>query len=61
MAETCTANGDTWTIYKDAANEWRWNRKASNGQAVGASSEGYVNKSYCIENAKRHGMTCIPR
>ena len=61
MAETCVAKGDTWEIYKDAAGHWRWRRTASNGQIVGASSEGYVNKSDCIDNAKRHGMTCTPR
>ena len=61
MAETCIAGGDTWTIYKDAAAKWRWRRTASNGQIVGASTEGYVNKSDCISNARRNGMTCTPR
>lgn len=61
MADTCTAaNGDKWEIYKDNAGEWRWRRTASNGNIVGASSEGYVNKSDCIANAKRNGMTCTP-
>jgi uncharacterized protein YegP (UPF0339 family) len=61
MAETCTAsNGDKWEIYKDNAGHWRWRRTASNGNIVGASTEGYVNKSDCIANAKRNGMTCTP-
>ena len=61
MAETCYApNRDKWEIYKDKAGEWRWRRTASNGQIVGASSEGYVNKSDCIANAQRHGMSCVP-
>ena len=61
MAQSCKAsNGDTWTIYQDNASEWRWNRKASNGQTVGASSEGYANKADCISNARRHGMDCDP-
>lgn len=62
MAETCTdRNGDKWEIYKDARNEWRWRRTASNGRIVGSSNEGYVNKSDCISNAQRNGMTCTPR
>jgi uncharacterized protein YegP (UPF0339 family) len=57
MAETCTAsNGDKWEIYKDNAGEWRWRRTASNGNIVGAATEGYVN----IANANRNGMTCTP-
>lgn len=61
MTDTCTAaNGDKWEIYKDSVGEWRWRRTASNGEVVGASSEGYKNKSDCIANAKRNGMTCTP-
>ena len=61
MAESCTAsNGDKWKIYEDNADEWRWRRTASNGDIVGASTEGYVNKSDCIANARRNGMTCTP-
>ncbi|MGL1957306.1 MAG: DUF1508 domain-containing protein [Colwellia sp.] len=46
---------DKWTLNKDKSGEWRWNRKASNGNTVGASTEGYVNKSDCIANMKRNG------
>jgi uncharacterized protein YegP (UPF0339 family) len=46
---------DKWEFYKDDKEEWRWKRTAPNGKQVGASSEGYQNKSDCIENAKRHG------
>ncbi|MFT6510076.1 MAG: hypothetical protein ACJAVO_002377 [Parvibaculaceae bacterium] len=60
MAQTCIANGDTWAIYTDNVGEWRWRRTASNGRIVGAASEGYVNKSDCISNAQRNGMTCNP-
>ena len=62
MAETCTAsNGDKWEVYKDATGKnWRWRRTASNGNIVGAATEGYVNKSDCIANARRNGMTCTP-
>ena len=46
---------DTFEFYKDAAGEWRWCRTAPNGNIVGASSEGYKNKSDCEANAERHG------
>jgi uncharacterized protein YegP (UPF0339 family) len=46
---------DKWTIYKDKNNEWRWERKAPNGRTVGASTEGYKNKTDCEANAKRNG------
>jgi uncharacterized protein YegP (UPF0339 family) len=59
--EQCTdRNGDKWEIY-DGVDGWRWRRKASNGNIVGASTEAYRNKSHCIENAQRNGMTCDPR
>ena len=61
MEESCTdSNGDKWEIYKDKKKKWRWRRTASNGNIVGASAEGYVNKSDCIANAKRNGMKCTP-
>lgn len=46
---------DKWEFYQDSSNEWRWRRIASNGRIVGASSQGYVNKSDCIENTRRNG------
>jgi len=58
MSQCKDSNGDTWEVYKDSKGEWRWRRTASNGRIVGDSSEGYVNKSDCIANAKRHGCTC---
>ena len=59
--ETCTgSDGDKWEIYQDKANEWRWRRKARNEETVGAATEGYVNKSDCINNARRNGMDCTP-
>ena len=61
MSETCVgSNGDTWEFYEDSKGEWRWRRTARNGEPVGASHEGYVNKSDCIANAKRPGMDCDP-
>ncbi len=46
---------DRWEFYKDNANLWRWRRTAPNGKIVGASTEGYVNRSDCVENARRNG------
>ncbi|MDD5358805.1 MAG: DUF1508 domain-containing protein [Sulfurovaceae bacterium] len=46
---------DKWEFYKDAKGEWRWRRISPNGNIVGASSQGYVNKSDCVDNAKRNG------
>jgi uncharacterized protein YegP (UPF0339 family) len=46
---------DKWEIYKDNAGEWRWRRTASNGRIVGASSQGYVNRGDCLDNARRNG------
>ncbi|MDD7887108.1 DUF1508 domain-containing protein [Flavivirga sp. 57AJ16] len=46
---------DKWEIYQDSKKEWRWKRTAPNGKTVGASTEGYKNKSDCIANAKRNG------
>lgn len=61
MSLTCTgSNGDKWEFYKDRANEWRWRRTARNGEIVGASCEGYKNRSDCIANAKRPGLDCDP-
>lgn len=38
---------DSWTFYQDTQGMWRWRRTAANGQVVGASSEGYRNRSDC--------------
>jgi uncharacterized protein YegP (UPF0339 family) len=60
MAQICNdRNGDKWEIYQSGS-DWRWRRTATNGRIVGASTQGYSNKSDCIENAKRNGMTCNP-
>ena len=48
---------DTWEIYKSTNGEWRWKRKAPNGQIVAASTEGYKNRADCVANAKRSGYT----
>ena len=44
---------DLWKFYKDKKGEWRWRRTASNGNIVGASTEGYKSKKAAINNATR--------
>ncbi len=46
---------DNWEFYEDKAGEWRWRLKATNGNIIGAASEGYKAKNSCIANAERHG------
>jgi len=47
---------DKWEFYKDTRGHWRWRRiSKANGQIVGSSHEGYVNKADCIANARRAG------
>jgi uncharacterized protein YegP (UPF0339 family) len=51
---------DTWEIYTDKRGEFRWRRKAANGNIVGSSCEGYSKKVDCKTNAQRHGMDGNP-
>ena len=48
-------DSDKWEFYTDKRGEHRWRRKASNGQIVGASSEGYKAKGDAEANAARQG------
>lgn len=41
----------TLHLFQDGAGEWRWHRKASNGEIISDSSEGYVRKEDAL-----HGM-----
>jgi uncharacterized protein YegP (UPF0339 family) len=59
MATCKDRNGDTWEIYQSGG-RWRWRRTAANGRIVGASTESYVNRSDCLDNARRNGMACNP-
>ena len=51
---------DKWEMYEDKRGEHRWRRRASNGNIVGASCEGYTKKADCKKNAQRHGMDGNP-
>lgn len=53
--QTMPGENDRWKFYKDHLNEWRWTRKALNGETVGASTEGYKNRGDCYANAMRNG------
>jgi len=57
MSKCTGSKGDLWELY-EAKGGWRWRRTASNGNIVGASTQGYSNKSDCIANAKRNGCDC---
>jgi len=59
MSSCVASNRDTWEIYK-GNDGWRWRRTAPNGRIVGAATQGYENKSDCIDNARRSGMDCTP-
>ena len=54
-----SAYSDKVEIYKDSNGYYRWRRTATNGKIVGASTEGYVKKSDCIDNANRN-MVKVP-
>ncbi len=44
-------------MYKDAKGEYRWRLKASNGQTIATSGEGYTTKANCengIESVKKN-------
>ena len=44
---------DKFEVYKDKRGEFRWRRTASNGNIVGASSEGYKSKKDAEANMNR--------
>lgn len=46
---------DKWEFYEDKSGDHRWRRTASNGEKVGASSEGYSSSGDCKANAGRNG------
>ncbi len=45
-------------IYTGKDNKFWWRSTAANGNIVAGSTQGYVNKSDCIANAKMQGYTC---
>jgi uncharacterized protein YegP (UPF0339 family) len=51
-AAAATEGGATmagqFEVYKDARGEFRWRLKASNGQIIATSGEGYTTKANCL-------------
>jgi hypothetical protein len=43
-----------------AGDGWRWRRTPPNGRTVALQRKDNANKSDCIANAERNGMTCRP-
>lgn len=37
-----------FTVYKDAAGQFRWRLRAANGRIIADSSEGYLSKADCL-------------
>ena len=56
MTTSKPAIDDKIHVYQDRRDEWRWRRTAPNGKIVGASSEGYHDRSAAVANAKRIQM-----
>lgn len=52
---------DKWEFYADKKGQHRWRRHASNGNIVGAATEGYSTKALCEANAERHGYNGNPK
>jgi uncharacterized protein YegP (UPF0339 family) len=48
-----SGENDKFEVYQDKKSEWRWRRTASNGNIVGASSEGYKSRKDAEANMKR--------
>lgn len=53
IAKATAANEDRVRFYKDAGGEWRWQRRATNGEIIGASTEGYTKLSAARANYQR--------
>jgi uncharacterized protein YegP (UPF0339 family) len=45
------------SIYKGNDSKWWWKAVADNGKIVAASTQGYVNKSDCVANARMQGYS----
>lgn len=46
-----TVTDDKWKFYADKKGEWKWTRKAGNGEVIGIAHEGYKNIIDCMANA----------
>ncbi len=46
--EQATTKQLTFSVFKDAAKEWRWRLLAANGRVIAVSGEGYKIKRDCL-------------
>jgi uncharacterized protein YegP (UPF0339 family) len=46
---------ETWLIFKDALNEWRWKHTASDRKIIGASPKGFKTREECLTDALANG------
>ena len=51
MTEETRAN-DVIRIYRDNKSEWRWRRRAANGEIIAVSGEGYKSYTNCVKMAR---------
>jgi hypothetical protein len=49
---------DVVRVYKDTKGEWRWRRRAANGEIISSSGEGYSNYSDAKRMAGELNMDC---
>ena len=52
-ADTVEKGAAYFTVYKDAAKEWRWRLVTSNGRIVADSGEGYTERNDAVEAVAR--------
>ena len=48
-------NNFKWDFYKDKRGEWHWKRTTPSGEIIHVSTEGFINKHDCKNNARRNG------
>jgi uncharacterized protein YegP (UPF0339 family) len=60
-ADTVEEGAAQFTVYKDAADEWRWRLVSPNGNIVADSAEGYTERNDAVEALKRvRGYSTAP-
>jgi uncharacterized protein YegP (UPF0339 family) len=52
MEKQMPRDDDVVRVYKDRAGEWRWRRRAANGEVISTSSEGYSSYADCKHMAE---------
>jgi uncharacterized protein YegP (UPF0339 family) len=56
LASELGAAGATFEIYQDTRKEYRWRLRATNGQVIATSGQGYKAKADC-----RHGIELVQK